>query len=562
VKLAVHIGGRSAAEMLRRQNPAGLPAVAVEMSSGTIAGTANTLRRQDGDVFATIGTPIRPVDPSRITDVRSAEENLPSQDGAFASIYWNEAERKLVVVTDFLGLKPLYLLKRPGELLLASETKAWEAKPDAAGWGAFISFGHTIGDRTLLSGVERVRPGTILVYDASSDSLIERCYWHWPTPKSGADLGGLVDTLEDSVREYAKYEEPGELLLSGGFDSRLILCLLKAADIPASALIVEHTEELMDADGRFASAMARRLNYPFRCVRSPRNFFSSSAFIDYLIASDAATPSLYLFISQLAQFIRPPTVWEGVIPAPTLNTPHQPPGGFNPFLRQECRSSDSAAWNNAREIFSGKFCEMMLEGFQADLRREVARYSDDGYGVSEFIIRNRTRNRTAINPLKVYESENRVFLPGMTRDFFNIAGSISFDIRRNNAMYLELFQRFFPAALSVPIVSGGVLVKPSVWSGSYYINKTRAAIRRFTVNHPSAFRRLGYDPTAAAFEPSRFLDLKLLLDDNDPCVDSERVRERVRQGILSQNAFKLLFHWRAWHWVHRGILKERLSPWI
>ncbi len=129
-------------------------------------------------------------------------------------------------------------------------------------------------------------------------------------------------------------------------------------------------------------------------------------------------------------------------------------------------------------------------------------------------------------------------------------------------MYLELLQRFFPAALSVPIVSGGVLFKPSVWSGSYYINKTRAAIGRFTVNHPSAFRRLGYDPTAVAFKPSRFLDLTLLLDDDDPYVDSDHVRELAHQGILSQNAFKLLFHWRAWHWVHQEILKERLSPWI
>jgi asparagine synthase (glutamine-hydrolysing) len=325
---------------------------------------------------------------------------------------------------------------------------------------------------------------------------------------------------------------------------------------------VEHPDELMDADGRFASAIARRLNYPLRRVRSPRNFFSSSAYIDYLIASDAATPSLYLFISQLAQFIRPPSVWEGLIQGPTLKTPHQPPGGFDSFFRQECRSSDSGAWNNAREIFSPKFCDMMMEGFQADLRREIGRYSDDGYGVSEFVIRNRSRNRTATNPLKVYEGRNRAFLPGMTRDFFDIVGSISFDIRRNNAMYLELLKRFFPAALSVPIVSGGVLFKPSVWSGSYYINKTRAAIRRFTVNHPSAFRRLGYDPAAAAFEPSRFLDLTLLLDEDDPYIDSDHVRELARQGILSQNAFKLLFHWRAWHWLHQGILKERLSPWI
>lgn len=558
MKLAVHIGGRSAAEMLSRQNHAGLQTVAVEMSSGTIAGTTDILRQRDGDVFATIGTPIHPVDPSQIVDVRSAEEKLPSQDGAFASVYWSEAERKLVIVTDFLGLKPFYLAKRPGELLLASETKAWQAKPDLAGWGAFISFGHTIGDRTLLDGVERVRPGTILVYDASSDTLKERRYWHWPAPKPCADLGGLAEALRDSVREYAKYGEPGQLLLSGGFDSRLILCLLKEAEIPASALVVGHEEELMGADGRFASAIARRMNFPFRLVESPQDFFSSSAYLDYLIASDAATPSLYLFISKVAQFIQAPSVWEGLIPGYTMSDPMQPPGGFEPYLRHACRSSDSSAWKNARDVFRSEFSEAMLAGFQTDLGRETACYPNDGYGVSEFIFRNRARNRTSINPLKVYESASRAFLPGLTRDFFGIAGSISFETRRDFRMHLEFFRRFFPEALSVPVVSGGNLIKLKAWSGAYYAYKITEIAHRFAIDHPGISRRFGFEPAAAALAPSRFLDLSRLLDEAGPYIDADRVRSLARQGSLSQDALKLLFHWRAWHWTHQGCLKERL----
>lgn len=554
MRLAIDLGGTPAREMLARQLRHDTPIHALDLGPGSLAVTERAPTSNEGDVFVTIGTPIRKVDASEIVDARSAAERLPEQDGAFASIHWSSAERKLTVVTDFLGFKPLYIRKTPGRLQLASETKAWNAPPDPAGWGAFVSFGHTIGDRTLLEGVQRVRPATILVYEPDSDRLTERTYWKWPSPASQPDIGGLVEALEDSVGEYSNYGAPGTLLLSGGFDSRLIACLLKRAGIPTKALSVSHADELLDADSRFAETFARRQGIPFQRVRSPEDFFSSQAYLDYLFDSDAATPSLYLFISQVAQFVNSEPVWEGLIPGCTLTTLHQPPGGFAEYLRQECRDRDSTAWCDAQSIFRKGFCDAMLEGFESDLANEVARYTDTGHGVTEFVIRNRARNRTSINPLKVYEARTRAFLPGLTKAYFDLAGSVSFEARQDNAMYLELPLKHFPEALCCPIVSGSTLVKPSPWSMSYYAMRAATSMLRWVSLYPNLARRIGLDPARRAFLPSRLLEPSMLFDESDPWINSSQIMDLARRGQLPGSTSKLWFHWTAWRRLHDGRL--------
>ena len=42
-------------------------------------------------------------------DYREAAKILKSFDGAFAALFWDNVNRKLVVVTDFLGYQPLYI---------------------------------------------------------------------------------------------------------------------------------------------------------------------------------------------------------------------------------------------------------------------------------------------------------------------------------------------------------------------------------------------------------------------------------------------------------------------
>ncbi|WP_119461754.1 hypothetical protein [Rhodospirillaceae bacterium SYSU D60014] len=566
MKIAVHIGGTDTERMLARQALTAGECEVRSIDGGSIGCLQGLFEERDGNLLAMTGTPLDIPDFSQIRDYRDAMRWLPQCNGAFAALYWDAANRKLVAVTDFLGFKPLYLRRGPGELRLSSDMRAMPGAPDPAGWGAFIALGHTIGDRTLIEGVERVRPATILVYDVAADRLEQEQYWRWPTPAGSrssetADGDGLVEGLRHSVAEYAKYGDPGTVLLSGGFDSRLILFLLKEAALTPRATIVSHRDEFLDADGRLAAAIAGRAKLPYDRVFSSQHFFSSEAFLDYLVASDASTPSLYLFISQIAQFVGDSAVWEGVVPGYTLTVPHQPPGGFKAYLAQECKGRDAPIWRAAAVLFRRQAVEAMYEGFRTDLQAEMSKYADDGFGVSEFIVRNRMRNRTSINPYKVYENRVRAFTPGMTRAYWDIAGTLSYDARKQNRFYLDLFRRHFPAALAVPILSGNSLVRPSPWSVSFLYNRVLAVAARRAAMHPNVIRR--FVPSGAfpfSYARSRFLDSPLLRAPDDPFL--EPGAKIPDQELLGKAAERLLFHWRAWHWVQEGRLQEVLSPFL
>ena len=56
-------------------------------------------------------------------DYRNAARELAELDGAYAALFWDHGVGKLVIVTDILGMQPLYVSRRPGVLLLASEMK-------------------------------------------------------------------------------------------------------------------------------------------------------------------------------------------------------------------------------------------------------------------------------------------------------------------------------------------------------------------------------------------------------------------------------------------------------
>jgi hypothetical protein len=347
-------------------------------------------------------------------------------------------------------------------------------------------------------------------------------------------------------------------LLSGGFDSRLIACLLERAGVRATALSVRHSTELLDADSRFAAAFARARKIPLERVQSSADFFSSPAYLDYLFDSDAATPSLYLFISQVAQFIGAEPVWEGLVPGCTLTALHQPPGGFSAFLRRECKSADSAAWADARTLFEKKFCDAMADGFEADLRREIDHYSDDGHGVFQFVVRNRSRNRASINPLKVFESRTRAFLPGLTRDYFDLAGALPFEARQAHRLYLTLLRDYFPEALCCPIVSGSTMIKTSAWSPSYYANQAAARALHIASAYPRLFRRVGIDASRLDWTKSRFEGVSLI-DEQDENIASSQLSRQVRTEPLTPGASKLLFHWLAWRRLHDGTLSSFLQ---
>src|SRR5215813_6377472 len=76
--------------------------------------------------------------------------------GMFAVALWRESERRLVLVRDRMGIKPLYYYRNGDDVYFGSELKAILEHPsvprrlDIAGLDRYLAVNYVPGDRTLI----------------------------------------------------------------------------------------------------------------------------------------------------------------------------------------------------------------------------------------------------------------------------------------------------------------------------------------------------------------------------------------------------------------------------
>jgi hypothetical protein len=540
--------------MLSAQNLTDLPERIVETSHGAIGVLGEAEVREDGSVLAITGVPLGTLDPASITDYRSAARLLPGLDGAFASVFWDALNRKLVVVTDFLGFQPLYWCRSGNSLLLATETKAFSGGPDFAAWGAFIGCAHTLGDRSLMAGVSRVPAAAVWIVDAETGTLDCRTHWTWPHASKPRKVEDLLDSLRRSVARYGAVGERGTFLLSGGFDSRLLLLLAKQIGLEPRALIISHPDEYWDADGRFARLVAERFDIPYRFARSPRNFYSSPAFLDYVRSADSGIPCMNLFISQVVQYIDDKAVWDGLIPGVTLGSLTYVGGGLKGQVGAWVQQSTGRRWRAARRLFRPDVWHAMLHGLWQDLQDQMEMHPDDEFGVTSFYVANTVRNRYTINPYKVYANRAMPLTPGMDREHWEMAASIPCGARNDDRLYLDLISRHYQDAAAIPFVSGGDLVIRERRQLTLTIGKLAHQLLRQVRRQP----RLACLASTSGIGLFHFHQSNLLDPDRLETALDTKFRPAFLEDIERRpypsdtDALTLMFYWLAWHSLHRG----------
>ena len=488
-------------------------------------------------------------------DLSRSVETLTSVDGAFAAFLWDPTLRKLVVITDFVGLQPLYMRRTPGELAFAGTIRelADGRAPDPAGWGAFVGFGHFIGERTSAADITRVEAATILEYEPDVDRLSSRRYWTWPAVDptlTGADVdtGELLDLLTASVDAYSPYGTEGTLLLSGGYESRLLAGILVRAGRRPRALTLRNPYEHLEIDGRFAARIARELDIPHDIRQPDPNFYSTEKYLEYVRLSDVATTSVNLFIAQVCAELQAAGVgasWDGVCYGTIIKD--KSAASFDAFLARSLKPADSPAWQAARRVFAPAFVEAMWAEMRGTLAEEIARCHEGPAGVAEFFVRNRARNRTTPNALKVYANFLLPFMPGLTKKFYERAVAIPAAVKADDALYRRIIERHFPALAGVPYCSGGELLPGATRTLEYRLLEARSAV----IEHPrigNVLRRLRLTParpeSAVVANAVRAADL----DDRILNADGVRELQRTPPRFTNEDTFarELVFYWSMW----------------
>ncbi|MDB4939274.1 MAG: asnB [Labilithrix sp.] len=161
--------------------------------------------------------------------------------GMFAFALADRKKGELLLARDRFGEKPLLYREGTGDVVFASELgpiaqhlagpngSAGDRAIDLEALAGYLCVNFVPGDRTLMSGVRRLEPGTMRKYGRKG--LISTRRYYRPEPVQDArvdrgDLRGVLDELrvrlDDAVRIALRSDVPLALFLSGGIDSSLV----------------------------------------------------------------------------------------------------------------------------------------------------------------------------------------------------------------------------------------------------------------------------------------------------------------------------------------------------
>lgn len=157
-------------------------------------------------------------------------------NGMFACAIWDEAEERLFLARDRIGVKPLYYCVRAGEIIFGSELKALLAHPrverrlQPLSVSKYFTYGYIPAPHTIFEGIYKLQPGGYLFFDRNGLHLDR--YWDIPledNPLSDRNVDewaeDLLGLLRDSVKKRLRSDVPVGLFLSGGLDSSTVTAL-------------------------------------------------------------------------------------------------------------------------------------------------------------------------------------------------------------------------------------------------------------------------------------------------------------------------------------------------
>ena len=161
-------------------------------------------------------------------DVRA----FPKLRGMFGAAFWQESRRRLVLVRDRIGIKPLYYRKQGQDLYFGSEMKAILLHPELdrrlnpAALERYLSFNYIPGTATMVEGIEKLAPGNWLEW-RDGEILIEP-FWRLEFKEDSrldpvTAKEELDRLLRSAVKEHLISDAPLGVWSSGGVDSSTIL---------------------------------------------------------------------------------------------------------------------------------------------------------------------------------------------------------------------------------------------------------------------------------------------------------------------------------------------------
>ncbi len=163
------------------------------------------------------------------------EKIINQWNGIFAICIYDKTQKKLTLIRDRFGVKPLYIYENSEFFMFASEAKVifeWlsHLEINYQALSEFIYQGSSISKNTIVNNVFKFDSGTFLIYDISENKKIVNKFWQIPGTKNEKyNFNDVIHKtkglIELAVKSQLNSDVPLGVFLSGGLDSSAITAL-------------------------------------------------------------------------------------------------------------------------------------------------------------------------------------------------------------------------------------------------------------------------------------------------------------------------------------------------
>jgi asparagine synthase (glutamine-hydrolysing) len=195
--------------------------------------------------------------------------------GMFAFALWDRQDRRLDLVRDRMGIKPLYWGRIGEVVFFGSQPKSFLPHPDFKpevdrdALATFLRFNYMPGQVSIFRNLQQVRPSGIVTIESDGTTRHGGFWDLWQVATGGtasrytgseADAVEELDSLlRDAVRRRMVADVPLGAFLSGGIDSSLVVALMQAqSERPIRTFSIGFAEQDFD-EAPFARTIAKHL---------------------------------------------------------------------------------------------------------------------------------------------------------------------------------------------------------------------------------------------------------------------------------------------------------------
>jgi Asparagine synthase/Glutamine amidotransferase domain len=232
-------------------------------------------RDVEGNVLLTLGFLVPASDTRALmaAAAKSSGRALEGCEGEFVAIFAEAVTGTVHVVNDRFSSRPFYTFRGEDGLyfssnptfLLAFARKRYHA--DVVGWMQVSTVSHTVGTRTTIEGVARLRPATHLTI--TPEQQLEHQYWrleHQPNPglSPATHSNDVFAAFRAGAEQRSRVVDRGVLALSGGLDSRLVVGALPRNGNYSAFTFVDKRDADSTPQTRAAAAVCQTLGVRHR----------------------------------------------------------------------------------------------------------------------------------------------------------------------------------------------------------------------------------------------------------------------------------------------------------